>query len=50
MQVLKKKKPTLSAETLKLIDEFTYHGSNIFSTERDANIRLEKALTVTESL
>ena len=35
---------------LKLEDLFTYHGSNISSTESDVNIRIGKALTVIDRL
>ena len=30
---------------LRLVDQFTYIGSNILSTESDVNIRIENALT-----
>ena len=36
---------TLSGSLLKLVDKFTYFGSNISSTESDVNICLAKALT-----
>ena len=34
---------TLSGRALRLVDKFTYLGSNISSTESDVNIRLAKA-------
>ena len=34
---------TLNSKPLKLVDHFTYLGSNFFSTESDVNIGLEKA-------
>ena len=34
---------TLKGEPLKLVDKFTYLGSNVSSTEKDINMRLEKA-------
>ena len=36
---------TLKGNPLKLVDQFTYLGSNISSTERDANICIAKVLT-----
>ena len=33
---------TYSDKPLKLVDQFTYLGSNISSTEIDVNIRMEK--------
>ena len=33
---------TLNGEPLRLVDQFTYHGSNISSTERDISILIEK--------
>ena len=41
---------TLSGKPLKLVDPFTYHGSNIWSTESDANIRIRKAWTIIDRL
>ena len=40
----------LSGQLLKLVNQFTYLGRNILSTERDVNIHLEKAWTAIESL
>ena len=37
---------TQNDKPLKFIDQFTYLGSNISSTESDVNIRLEKAWNV----
>ena len=36
---------TPNGKTLKLIDQFTYLGSNISSTESDVNIHIGKAWT-----
>ena len=41
---------TLHGNPLKLIDQFTYLGSNISSTERDVNICIEKLWTVIDRL
>ena len=37
---------TLSGKLIKLVDQFTYLGSNILSTERDVSMHLTKALNV----
>ena len=34
---------TVAGKALKLVDTFTYLGSNIASTEKDVNIRIGKA-------
>ena len=36
---------TLGGSSLKLVDKFTYRGSNISSTEKDIDMRLAKAWT-----
>ena len=36
---------TLSSKTLKLVDKFTYHNSNISSIKCDANVHLAKVWT-----
>ena len=36
---------TFSGKPMKLVDQFTYLGRNILSTESDANIRLTKLWT-----
>ena len=41
---------TQSRKPLKLVDKFTYLGSNISSTESDDNIRLSKAWTAIKRL
>ena len=41
---------TLSSKSLKLVDQFTYLGSNILSTEIDVNIRLEKVWNIIDWL
>ena len=41
---------TLSVLPLKLVDKFTYLGSNILSTENDANKCLMKAWTSIDKL
>ena len=41
---------TLSEKPLKLENLFTYIGSNISFTERDVNMRFEKAETATDKL
>ena len=41
---------TLSGWPLKLVDKFTYHGSNISSTESDVNICLRKVWTAFDKL
>ena len=33
---------TLSGKPLKLVDKFTFLGSNIISTEYNINVRIEK--------
>ena len=40
---------TLSDKVLKLVDQFTYLGSNISSSEIDVNILLAKAWNVMDS-
>ena len=35
---------TLSGSSLKLVDKFTYLGSNLSPTEKDISMRLAKAL------
>ena len=37
--------PESKSEQLKLVDQFTYFGSNISSTECDTNIRIGKTFT-----
>ena len=41
---------SLSGKPLKLVDQFTYPGSNISSTENNANLRLAKAWTAIDKL
>ena len=41
---------TLNASSLKLLDKFTYIGSNVSSTENDINTRLAKAWTAIDWL
>ena len=41
---------TLNAKPLKLVDQFTYLGINISSTEKNVNIRIEKSQTVIDQL
>ena len=41
---------TLSAKPLKLVDQFTYLGCNISSTESDVNMYLAKVWTALDSL
>ena len=41
---------TLDGKPLKLVDQFTYLGSNISSTESDVNIRIGKAWTAIDRL
>ena len=41
---------TVNGSSLKLVDRFTYHRSNVLSTENDINMRLVKAWTVIDSL
>ena len=41
---------TLSDKPLKLVDQFTYLGNNISSTERDVNICLVKARNAIDRL
>ena len=41
---------SLNAKILKLIDQFIYPGSNIFSTKSDINMRIVKAWTATDFL
>ena len=41
---------TLGGSSLKLVDKFTYRGSNVSSTEKDINTRLTKALTAIDKL
>ena len=36
---------TLDGTSLKLVDKFTYQGSNVSSTEKDIDMRLTKAWT-----
>ena len=40
---------TLSSRSLKLVDKFTYLGSNISFTESDAKIRRAKAWTAIDN-
>ena len=42
--------PTLSGKLLELVDQSTYLGSNISSTERDVNMLITKALTTMDVL
>ena len=41
---------TLNGKLLKLVDQFTYHGSNISSTERDVNICIRNIWTAIDRL
>ena len=41
---------TLDGTSLKLVDEFTYLGSSVSSTEKDIDIRLTKAWTAIDKL
>ena len=41
---------TLNGSTLKLVDKFTYLGSNVLSTETDINTHLTKAWTTIKRL
>ena len=41
---------TLNGSSLKLVDKFTYLGSNVSSTETDINTRLAKAWTAFDRL
>ena len=41
---------TLNGSSLKLVDKFTYQGSNVSSTETDIDTRLAKAWTAINSL
>ena len=41
---------TLDGTPLKLVDKFTYQGSNVSSTEKDIDTRLMKAWTVIDRL
>ena len=41
---------TQNGSSLKLVDKFTYPGSNLSSTETDINTRLAKAWTALDSL
>ena len=41
---------TLNAKSLKLIDQFTYFGSNISSTESDVSICIGKAWTAIDCM
>ena len=41
---------TLNGSSLKLVDQFTYLGSSVSSTEADINTRLAKAWTAINSL
>ena len=41
---------TLCDKPLKLVDQFTYFGSNILSMEGDVNIRFEKVLYAIDRL
>ena len=41
---------TLNGSSLKLVDKFTYLGSSVSSTEKDANIQLAKAWTAIDRL
>ena len=41
---------TLDGTSLKLVDKFTYLGSNVSSTEKDIDTRLTKAWTVIDKL
>ena len=41
---------TLNGSSLKLVDKFTYLGSNVSSTEKDINQRLAKAWTAIDKL
>ena len=41
---------TLNGSSLKLVDKFTYLGSNVSSTEKDIDTRLTKAWTATNRL
>ena len=41
---------TLNGSTLKLVDKFTYLGSNVSSTETDINMQLAKAWTAIDRL
>ena len=41
---------TLSVKPLKIVDQFTYQGSNISSTESDINICLMKARNTVDRL
>ena len=41
---------TLNSSSLKLVDKFTYQGSNVSSTEQDVNTRQPKLWTAVDSL
>ena len=41
---------TLNDKPMKFVDQFTYLGSNISSTERDVNVCIRKAFTVIDKL
>ena len=41
---------TLNGKFLKLVDHFTYLGSNILSTESNVNIRIVEAWTAIDRL
>ena len=41
---------TLEGSSLKLVDEFTYPGSSVSSTEKDIDTRLSKAWTAIDKL
>ena len=41
---------TLDRTSLKLVDKFTYQGSNVLSTEKDIDTRLTKAQAAIDSL
>ena len=41
---------TLNGNSLKVVDKFTYLGSNVSSTETDINTRLAKTWTTNDSL
>ena len=40
----------INGGSLKLVDKFIYHGSNVSSTENDINTRLAKVWTAIDSL
>ena len=41
---------TLNVKPLNLVDQFTYLGSNISSTESDVNVHMSRALTTIDKL